>query len=232
MEVEMKVNTIFTSINGEVCFTHQGGVTTFIRLFGCNLRCSWCDTQYSYKDGDFTELSPIDIAKKINTTCVTITGGEPLLQQETIDLIRLLLAGGHKVSVETNGSIEIPDICRGDRLSWVVDYKLLSSGMSDKMVFFDSNIQMLSDTDFVKFVVGSYEDIEMAKMVIRKAMSWYRRKGILIYPRFVVSPLFSGVESSLSVAKVFAAVVEDLNSLIPDGDIIFNVQLHKLLGVS
>ena len=129
---QMKICEIFTSIQGESTFA--GLPCTFIRLSGCNLRCVYCDTKYSYDEGD--EMQPGDILQRVDSAgvrLVEITGGEPMLQgKETTSLIRELLDKGYEVLVETNGSINIRELDkRGPRSS--LDMKTPGSAMSDKM---------------------------------------------------------------------------------------------------
>ena len=105
----MKVCEIFTSIQGES--SYSGIPCTFIRMTGCNLRCSYCDTKYAYNEG--RELSEEDIigeVKRYGISLVEITGGEPLLQEEVFHLIKKLLDEDYKVLIETNGSMNIKDV--------------------------------------------------------------------------------------------------------------------------
>ena len=157
----LKVNEIFYSIQGESSFA--GFPCVFIRLTGCNLRCSYCDTQYAYKKGKSFEIQ--DILKLVsNYECrlVEITGGEPLLQEETPDLASQLCEAGYRVIVETNGSQNI------DRLkspvTRVIDIKTPGSGESDKNDWM--NIKRLDGRDEIKFVLTSRSDYEWAKQII------------------------------------------------------------------
>jgi 7-carboxy-7-deazaguanine synthase len=127
----MKVCEIFTSIQGESTFA--GLPCTFVRLSGCNLRCAYCDTKYSYDGGLEIELG--DIVRRVNSAgvhLVEITGGEPLLQaKESILLSKELLDKGYEVLVETNGSINIKELDK--RVTIILDMKTPCSAMSDKM---------------------------------------------------------------------------------------------------
>jgi len=163
----MKVCEIFTSIQGES--SYAGMPCIFIRLTGCNLRCSYCDTQYAYYDGE--ELSEDEIMSKVRAAgirLVEITGGEPLLQRDVYHLIRRMLDEGYKVLVETNGSMSIKEIDR--RAVVILDIKTPGSGMSEQMDF--SNIDTIKSTDEIKFVITNKRDYEWSREVI------YRHKLI------------------------------------------------------
>lgn len=159
--VPLKVNEIFYSIQGES--TYAGKPCVFIRLAECNLRCSYCDTKYAYYDGE-----KLDIHEVINKVAlygcplVEVTGGEPLLQEETPYLISQLLGKGYKVLIETNGS---HDISRVDgRSVRIVDIKCPSSGEKDRNDL--TNLNRLRDEDELKFVIGGREDYDYAKDIL------------------------------------------------------------------
>ena len=128
----MKVVEKFVSINGEG--TRAGELAVFIRFKGCNLHCSYCDTKWANEAGcPYEEMTPGEICefvKSIGITNVTLTGGEPLLQKDMGDLVRLLIENGNRVEIETNGSVDLrpfaEDILR--RPVFTMDYKLPSSG--------------------------------------------------------------------------------------------------------
>ncbi len=159
----MKVCEIFTSVQGES--RYAGIPCTFIRMTGCNLRCTYCDTTYAYNEGK--ECSEDEIIAEIRNAglpLVEITGGEPLLQKEVFPLIKRLIDNNYKVLIETNGSVNIKDI---DRRSIVIlDIKTPGSGMADKMDF--SNIDYIKSDDEIKFVITNREDYEWAKDIIHK----------------------------------------------------------------
>ena len=159
----MKVCEIFTSIQGESRFA--GMPCTFIRMTGCNLRCSYCDTSYAYNEGDNrSEDSILNRVEKAGTGLVEITGGEPLLQKAVGSLITRLLNEGFDVLVETNGSLPIRDIDK--RAIVILDIKTPGSGMSDRMDF--SNIDYIKSTDEIKFVITNRVDYEWSRDVIVK----------------------------------------------------------------
>ena len=157
----MKVVEIFTSIQGES--SHAGKLCTFVRMAGCNLRCSYCDTHYAYDQGE--EISEGSIIKKVKNAgiqLVELTGGEPLLQKGTGTLIKRLLDEGFDVLVETNGSCPIKDIDKGAIV--IIDIKTPGSGMADKMDF--SNIDQIKLDDEIKFVITSRRDYEWTKDIM------------------------------------------------------------------
>lgn len=186
----MKVCEIFTSIEGEG--KRSGALTTFVRFAGCNLRCHYCDTSYSWYCEDGQEMSVDEVYQKIqecSTAKVTLTGGEPLLQpfNEMSTLIELLCTNGYEVNVETNGSVNIgffrtnPHI--KDSLLFTVDYKCPSSGCSDKMDL--DNYKRVQPWDVVKFVVSDTTDLEEAWRITRLMTS-----ECYIY----VSPVFGRID--------------------------------------
>jgi 7-carboxy-7-deazaguanine synthase len=238
------VFSIYNSIDGEVNGFHGiGEPTTFIRLKGCNLRCKFCDTQYANQEGGLGELTIEDILKYPLLNKITITGGEPLLQKDSlISLLEKLLIdtkerAGKNISIETNGTISIRDfdedgliICfrRSDeecipRLRFVVDYKL-------NACFEEENFKLMNEFDVLKFVVGSEEEYKFAKEVIRK----HRPRCLVAF-----SPVMNKEWRSISLeqgrnfysilfAKQLAEwVVRDSSSL--PCRTIFSLQLHKVL---
>jgi len=181
-ESHMKICEIFTSIQGES--SYAGMLCTFIRMTGCNLRCSYCDTAYAYDEGK--ELSEDEIMSEVKhagINLVEITGGEPLLQKEVYHLIERLLDGGYKVLVETNGSINIKEIDR--RAVVILDIKTPGSGMSEKMDL--SNLDDLKSTDEVKFVITNRTDYEWAKGIIVR-YNVTDRCSVLISPAYRILP--------------------------------------------
>ena len=174
----MKITELFTSIQGESSFT--GMPCFFIRLSGCNLRCSYCDTAYAYDDG--YEVDEKEIVRKIRDAglnLVEITGGEPLLQDGVSRLMTALIEEGRTVLLETNGSRSIRGLDR--RAVIILDIKTPGSGMSDRMDF--SNLDEIGQHDEVKFVVTARNDYEWAKDVIG-AFRLTQRCGILVSPAF------------------------------------------------
>ena len=159
----IKVNEVFKSIQGEGSFA--GKLCSFIRLTGCNLRCSYCDTKYAYEKG--YDLSTEEIVKKIKMlgpNLVEITGGEPLLQKETTELIDFLIKRKHVVLIETNGTISIKNI--NQHAIIILDLKCPGSKMSDHTLW--KNIEYLRQKDEVKFVIGDRKDYDWAKTIVAK----------------------------------------------------------------
>lgn len=161
--MKLRVNEIFKSIQGES--TYAGLPCSFIRLTGCNLRCSYCDTTYAYEKGEDMGLEEILADMELlGCNLVEITGGEPLLQEGTSRLVKKLLGEGYKVLVETNGSLDIDALPEGTIR--IVDIKCPGSGMSERMDW--GNIERLRVTDEVKFVLSSQEDYTWARGIIDK----------------------------------------------------------------
>lgn len=212
----MKINQIFSSINGEVANCHQGSLCTFIRLQGCNLNCKWCDTIYAQNSNNGIEMTIDEVAKEaasFKNTNITITGGEPLLQyKEVIKLSQLLYNAGFNISVETNGIFEMHPF---REINWVADWKGPSSGMRDKMNFI--NYHYLRDTDIIKFVIMSKEDFEDAMNVI-KILDTGK-----IYPKIAFSPSFGHISPIILIEWMGKEL------LLAKRGAIFSYQIHKLL---
>lgn len=154
----LTVNEIFHSIQGES--SYSGWPCAFIRLTWCNLRCDYCDTVYAYDEG--TEMSIDQIMETVGgykVKLAEITGGEPLLQDDTPELAKRLLAEGYTTLVETSGSIDIG--CLPEGCVRIVDFKTPSCGMAEKNLW--SNVKQLTPRDEVKFVVRTKDDYNWAK---------------------------------------------------------------------
>jgi 7-carboxy-7-deazaguanine synthase len=207
---------IFDSIEGEGIRT--GMPVTFIRLAGCNLRCSYCDTCYAQKETDGELMSVDDIIKKVNYSAVTITGGEPLLhQQSVIELINKLNESGHYVNIETNGSIDIMPFIfavRAGRGFFTVDYKCPCSGMESQMC--ETNFGVMDVSDVLKFVVAGNDDL----IAVRDFLTHHQgfRGTIFISPCYNTIPLPQLVNEVKLLKKMYSRL-----------DIRFQVQLHKIV---
>lgn len=161
IQMALLVNEIFYSIQGES--TWSGLPCAFVRLSGCNLRCSYCDTRYAYEQGEEWELDALlGQLKAFQCRRVTITGGEPLLQSETPVFVTRLLESGYLVSLETNGSMDIGAV--EPRCIRVMDLKCPSSGMQSHNRM--SNIEQLGPLDQVKFVIADKNDYNFAKSIV------------------------------------------------------------------
>ncbi|MEO8399032.1 MAG: 7-carboxy-7-deazaguanine synthase QueE [Ignavibacteriaceae bacterium] len=159
----LKVNEIYFSIQGES--SKAGLPCIFIRLTYCNLRCTYCDTEYAFYEGkDFTIKDILNEIKKYDCRLVEVTGGEPLVQDECIDLMKKLCDENYEVLIETGGSLSIKKI--DERVKIIMDLKCPSSGMLKKNLY--ENINYLKPIDEVKFVIGTREDYEWAKEIIEK----------------------------------------------------------------
>ncbi len=153
----MQITEIFHSLQGEGI--KIGLPTTFIRTSGCNLRCEWCDTRYAWEGGKEMGISEImDKIDEIGCSRVCVTGGEPLLQDNILSLIDILV-DDYEVSVETNGSIDISELVVRD-LMVSMDYKTPSSRMQRKMQ--EENLERLREKDQMKFVIADKEDYEFS----------------------------------------------------------------------
>lgn len=159
----LKVNEIYFSIQGESTFA--GKPCIFIRLTYCNLRCTYCDTEYAFYDGEEMSIEEImDELKKYNCNLVEVTGGEPLVQKDSIHLMRKLCDEGYEVLLETGGSLPIENVDK--RVSIILDLKCPSSNMRGKNLY--ENLDHLKSIDEVKFVIGTRKDYEWAKEIISK----------------------------------------------------------------
>lgn len=159
----LKINEIFHSIQGES--TYAGLPTVFVRTTGCNLRCTYCDTQYSYYDGEPMSVDKIvETVSSYQTKNVCITGGEPLLQKEILNLMTKLCDLGHLVSLETSGSKS----CEGvdPRVKIVIDVKTPDSGAKDSFDF--QNLKFLNANSEFKFVISSEKDLEWSENFCRQ----------------------------------------------------------------
>ncbi|MBF0319283.1 MAG: radical SAM protein [Nitrospirae bacterium] len=205
----LKVCEIFTSIQGES--SYAGVPCAFIRLTGCNLRCTYCDTKYAYDEG--VELTLDEVAQKATSTgtkLVEITGGEPLMQQPSIALAERLSLDGLTVLVETNGSLDISPLKGIPGVTVIMDLKTPSSGMSAHNDY--ANIARLTPEDEVKFVIGSRDDYTWAAQIIRR---YEIDKKCLA--------LMSPAETSLTPKVLTGWILEDKL------DVRLNVQIHKYI---
>ncbi len=203
--MSLKVNEIYYSIQGES--THVGRPCIFIRLTYCNLRCTYCDTEYAFYEGKDIEIPEIMAKiKQWNCNLVEVTGGEPLFQDECIDLLNELTNQNYEVLLETGGSLSISDV--PIEIVRIVDFKCPSSGMEKKNLW--SIVNDLQPHDEVKFVIGDREDFNWAKEMLNK-YSLNEKCSILF------SPTFGKIDPSLIVEWIL------------EGDIPVRMQLqmHK-----
>ena len=192
----MKVNEIFLSIEGEG--KRAGLPAVFVRFFGCNCSCSYCDSVYACKGNDYKEMSIDEIineVEKYQCNNVTTTGGEPLIHQDINQFLQELIDNGYDVNVETNGT-EVPVVYKeridqGD-IFYTMDYKCPSSGAETLMN--PEAFKKLRDDDVLKFVVGSQEDLNKAYDVVTSL------EEDNIYPQIYFSPVFGAIEPKEIVA--------------------------------
>lgn len=152
------INEIFYSIQGET--SRSGLPTTFVRLTGCPLRCSYCDTEYAFKNGSKMSFDEISSAiKKNDSMYVTVTGGEPLAQKNVIEFLRYLCDMNYSVSIETSNAYDISTI--DSRVSVILDVKTPASHESDKNMI--SNYKKLKPIDEIKFVICNLDDFNWAR---------------------------------------------------------------------
>jgi len=162
-KTQLTISEIFHSIQGES--TLAGFPTVFIRLTGCPLRCSWCDTEYAFSGGQ--RLAIEDIIKQVSsyaTPYVCVTGGEPLAQKRCIQLLDQLIENGYTVSLETSGAISLANV--NDKVITVMDLKAPGSGEEQKNLY--ENINYLDAKDQIKFVVKDRADYHWAQDIIKR----------------------------------------------------------------
>ena len=189
----MKVNEIFFSIQGESTFV--GLPCVFIRLASCNLRCSYCDTEYAFGEGDEKSVSEIlETIGRYPARLVLVTGGEPMLQESVHDLFHALLSGGYTVCLETGGQVSLKAV--DPRVHKIMDIKCPGSGMDGRNYF--RNIEYLTQDDEVKFVVGDRADFDWACAIIQANH----------LPDRVGTVLFSPIYGKLPYAQLAKWVLE------------------------
>ena len=166
MESTLRITEIFYSIQGEA--STSGLPTVFVRLTGCPLRCTYCDTEYAFHGGEKMQIA--QIVEKINAfNCplVCITGGEPLAQPNVNTLMDILCEQGYQVSLETSGAIDVSKV--NPSVTKVIDIKTPSSNESSKNKV--ENFLYLNEKDLCKFVIGNEDDFDWAKRFIKEHLS-------------------------------------------------------------
>lgn len=190
MSKALKINEIFYSIQGESSRT--GYPTVFIRTTGCHLRCTYCDTKYSYFEGEKKTIESIlEEVRSYNTNYVCITGGEPLLQKPIHTLMTALCDLNYQVSIETAGDLDCRDI--DSRVLKVVDVKTPDSGEAGR--FDESNLQLSAKNTEFKFVICSDKDFEWAEEFCKKHS--LQEKFVVLY-----SPSYGVVEEIWLAKKI------------------------------
>ncbi|MGA9291104.1 MAG: radical SAM protein [Ignavibacteriaceae bacterium] len=203
----IKVNEIYYSIQGES--SKAGLPCVFVRLTYCNLRCTYCDTEYAFFEGkDYSIDEIVDQVKKYNCNLVEVTGGEPLFQKECYDLLNRLCEDRFEVLLETGGSLPVEPVNKAVKI--IMDLKCPSSRMEKKNLY--DNINFLKSGDELKFVIGTREDYEWAKEILHK----YNLNN-----KFEI--LFSVVFGELEPLTLVNWILEDkLN-------VRFQLQMHKFI---
>jgi len=207
MDKSLRITEVFYSLQGES--NTVGLPTVFIRLTGCPLRCSYCDTAYAFSGGEKQTISSIiDQVDGFNAKYITVTGGEPLAQQNSHELMKQLLDKGYIVSLETSGAIDISLV--DDRAVKVMDLKTPASAEMDKNIY--KNIEYLSEKDQVKFVIADDKDYEWSKSIMQQ-YDLANRCEILF------SPVMGDMNPRLLAENI-------INDNLP---VRFQIQLHKYL---
>ena len=218
----MVITEIFKSIQGEG--TRAGLPCVFVRLTGCNLRCTWCDTAYAFYGG--AKVSIDEVLEKVRelaggeagrrVSLVEITGGEPLLQPETPELAVRLLAEGYTTMIETSGERSIARLPKD--VIKIVDVKCPDSGEAD--TFLGSNLEALSGQDEVKFVISTRRDYEFAREFTKEHGLGERVKAVLF------SPVFADPEGKWEALEPRTMV----EWILADGlSVRLGLQLHKFV---
>lgn len=154
----LKINEIFFSIQGETSYV--GFPTVFIRTTGCNLRCTYCDTKYSYHEGENQDVEKVlEKVSSFGAKYVCLTGGEPLLQKEVFSLMKRLCDDGYYVSLETSGSKSCERV--DPRVKIILDIKTPDSGAKDSFDF--NNLKFINSSTEIKFVICSEADFHWAE---------------------------------------------------------------------
>lgn len=203
----IKINEIYLSVQGES--THTGLPCIFIRLTGCNLRCSWCDTAYAFHEGK--NMSIDEILQKVENFgihLVEITGGEPLMQDNVYTLMRRLIEKGYKVMLETGGSISLERVPKD--VIKIMDLKCPGSGEQEKNNL--DNLKLLTPHDEVKFVILDKKDYEWSRDIIK-------RYKINETAHILLSPVFDKLE----LKEMVKWILEDR---LP---VRLQTQLHKII---
>ena len=208
MEGKLKINEIYLSVQGES--TWAGLPCVFVRLTGCDSRCSYCDTEYAFYEGSRRSLDDV-FGEVLRFACplVEITGGEPLLQKSVLSLMAALCDADRTVLIETSGAHDISGI--DPRVHRIMDLKTPSSGEIARNLY--ANIALLNHRDEVKFVIGSRDDYEWSREQIECHQLANRVKAVLL------SPVFGRIEPR----QIVEWMLEDRLSAR------FQLQIHKFI---
>jgi len=206
-QTRLKVTEVFYSLQGEALNT--GLPTVFIRLTGCPLRCSYCDTRYAFSGGQWQNITQILQKLSIyNTHYITVTGGEPLAQKNCIPLLNVLCDEGYQVSLETSGALTMEKV--DPRVAKIMDIKTPASGEAGRNLY--ENIQYLGLHDQIKFVICDEADYEWSKALLEeRKLNEY------------CEVLFSSASEQLPPSVLAEWILRDQLA------VRFQIQLHKLL---
>ncbi len=213
MDSTLDIVEIFFSIQGES--TWAGWPCAFVRLAGCNLRCTWCDTQYAWQRGSSQRAGRLSVDEIVHrlgempTRRVEITGGEPLCQPASTELMARLCDAGWQVLLETNGTVDTAPV--DPRVHVVLDVKCPSSGQSDRNL--PANLDRLGEGDEVKFVIADRDDFRFARDTVR-------RHDLTARCPVTFSPLADRADLPASLADWILAGGLDVR---------LGVQLHKVV---
>lgn len=204
----LTINEIYFSVQGES--TWAGLPCVFVRLTFCDLRCTYCDTEYAFYEGKKQALGEIvDAVRRYDCPLVEVTGGEPLLQKNVLPLMTLLADAGCSVLLETSGAHDISNV--DPRVHRIMDLKTPGSGEVERNLF--TNIEHLTQRDEVKFVIGSREDYEWSRARMREHRLAERCRAVLF------SPIFGQIDPRQIVEWILADNLP----------VRFQLQMHKFI---
>jgi 7-carboxy-7-deazaguanine synthase len=207
-EKKLTINEIYFSIQGES--TWAGLPCVFVRLTFCDLRCTYCDTEYAFYEGKKQTLGEVvDAVLGHGCPLVEVTGGEPLLQKNVLPLMTLLADAGRTVLLETSGAHDISEV--DPRVHRIMDLKTPGSGEVERNLF--SNLEYLTPRDEVKFVIGSRADYEWSRALVREHQLAERCRAVLF------SPIFGRIDPREIVEWVLADNLP----------VRFQLQMHKFI---
>jgi 7-carboxy-7-deazaguanine synthase len=203
----LKINEIYKSIQGES--SHTGLPCVFVRLTGCNLRCTWCDTEYAFYEGKgMTVEDVVNAVDQCEIPLVEITGGEPLMQKEVFPLMQTLLEKNYTVMLETGGSLPIDEV--PEQVIKIMDLKCPGSGEESKNNY--DNLNNLTLKDEVKFVILDRKDYDWSKKILDEH-DVHKKTQVL----------FSPVYEKLDLKDLVKWVLED------NLPVRVQTQLHKVI---
>jgi 7-carboxy-7-deazaguanine synthase len=209
-EKKLTINEIYLSVQGES--TWAGLPCVFVRLTFCDLRCTYCDTEYAFYEGKKQSLGEIvEAVLQYDCSLVEITGGEPLLQKNVLPLMTMLADAGRTILLETSGAHDISKV--DPRVHRIMDLKTPGSGEVERNLY--SNIEHLTERDEVKFVIGSREDYEWSRTQVRERRLTERCRTVLF------SPIFGRIDPREIVEWILADTLP----------VRFQLQMHKFIWI-